>query len=116
MSREADLAWAAGIIEGEGNFNSYRQKKGGRYMNHWYYQVSVGMSEKYRDILARLKKILGGTIYGPYTKRRMLFWRRSDPESVCAVALDVYPYLGKYRRAQVRKIFPRFRYFKHAGK
>jgi hypothetical protein len=71
INRE-ELAWAAGFLDGEGNFGFYnhvtRQTKKGL---RTYAALNVTAAQIERRVLDRLKKAVGaGHVNGPYNKRR----------------------------------------------
>jgi hypothetical protein len=91
-SRE-NLAWAAGIIEGEGCFKrSHRTTL----------RISVNMTDK--DILDRLQMMLGGAVSGPhrYEPRRkpIWCWNLCGALPCYAVIAALLPWFGKRRRSQ----------------
>ena len=64
MRTAFDLAWAAGFLDGEGNY---------------YFRHGPGVQASQCDLrpLERLQRILGGTIngpHGPYGGRKSPFW------------------------------------------
>lgn len=60
MSDKASWAWAAGFIEGEGNFYLRRKKNG-------YAQIIIQVWQCNREPLDRLIKVFGfGKVLGPY--------------------------------------------------
>lgn len=98
-----NLAWCAGIIEGEGSIYAKRTALGYRYVT-----VGAGMTDW--DILERLRAILGGVINGPYSPRLgvvasrkpVWFWTISDSQRAYAVSAALYHWFGTRRREQVR--------------
>jgi hypothetical protein len=99
-----NLAWCAGIIEGEGSIYAHGSANGRRYVT-----VGAGMTD--RDILERLRVILGGVVNGPYSPRLgavasrkpMWFWTISDSQRAYAVSVALYHWFGTRRREQVRE-------------
>lgn len=64
MPTEAEYAWAAGIIDGEGWFGAVKNRSG------HYSRTTLTVSQASRDgkipeVVLRLKDILDGGIYGP---------------------------------------------------
>jgi hypothetical protein len=56
---EADIAWAAGLFEGEGAASP----------NNGYPRLQMEMCDL--DVLQRLQRVLGGNINGPYQRTRV---------------------------------------------
>jgi hypothetical protein len=102
------IAWAAGIIEGEGCVQAAIRSQSasqGRYLVH---RVRVVMSD--RDVVERLANVFGiGRVmpYSPTTglgKKPLYRWeaaRRADVVTVCDA---IYPWMGERRRAQIDKL------------
>ena len=96
---EVDIAWAAGLFEGEGCVHLYR----GRYVH-----LSLEMTDE--DVVRRFAKIVGATVYGPYAPRgagsRKLSWQAQ----ICArpaaeVVFKAFsPYLGMRRKEKVNEV------------
>lgn len=76
---DAKIAWAAGLIEGEGCFWSWSLREG----NHVYRYPKMQVNSTDEDVLQRLRSILGGELSGPYAKdtpdhpRRKMQWQWS---------------------------------------
>lgn len=92
-----DIAWATGILEGEGTFTI----EGGKYPI-----ARVLMTDE--DIIRRLKEVTGlGNVTGPHQQREdrkpLWSWKVSDKRSMARLLLAIYPLLGQRRREQVNK-------------
>ncbi len=92
-----DLAWAAGLLEGEGCFHTTLDRP----------RISVNMTDE--DVLLRLQKVLGcGRLSGPHTYGlgHKPVWRYdlSRQDQVYAVTAAVYSQLGERRRAKAREL------------
>jgi hypothetical protein len=93
----ADIAWAAGLIEGEGSF-----AMAGRTP-----KIAVNMID--RDIIERLAVILGGRVYGPYDRSHVNLahhpiWRTQvNGPSSAGWMMTLFALLGIRRREQVRR-------------
>lgn len=101
MRRSAELAWAAGIVEGEGSIH-VRDRD-----THRSIVLTVVMSDL--DVLQRLESVLRvGTIVGPYQQRPgvkpLWHWNVTCARHVAAVVMTLYPLLHGRRRKQVRKV------------
>lgn len=106
--RTADLAWAAGLFEGEGCISK---------TNVSSVRLDLALKARDRDVLQRFQGTLGiGKLYGPY-KNGMVHWLAFGRETSVAVLLDLWPYLGKRRKAKAIEFFPNLayhrQYFKH---
>lgn len=98
MNRVAELAWAAGIIEGEGTLHATGRRN---------VVVAVVMTDE--DVLRRLREVLGvGSITGPYLRREgtkpQWHWTVSCARHVAAVVMTLYPLLHERRREQARAV------------
>lgn len=102
MSRDANIAWAAGLFEGEGSIVPHRQARNG-------VRLQVQMTD--HDVLARLQQVLGGKIYGPYRyaqpdgfdRKQSWIWT-SDGADVDAIMREMQPWLGERRVARARSL------------
>lgn len=63
MITEAEWAWAAGFIDGEGCFTP-RKTHGGKYRT-----ITLVVGQVRKEPLEKLAKILGVQVRGPYTRR-----------------------------------------------
>ena len=100
--KQRDLGWVVGILEGEGSFCLNTPMK--KYPHYRYARIHVGMTD--RDVVARLAKLLGGNVLGPYLKgnnRPMYEWQASGTRAVPLMRL-VLPMMGRRRRAKIREI------------
>ena len=92
-----ELAWAAGLIEGEGNFGVRRRG------NSISLVVQVSMTDY--DVLLKLQEILGGQVTGPYIHREGNIkpnWHISRACRAAAVGMTLYTFFGERRQQQVR--------------
>lgn len=60
-----DYAWCAGFIDGDGCFYARPNKK---YKEKIFYRVELNITQVELKPLLKIQRILGGRIYGPYTK------------------------------------------------
>jgi hypothetical protein len=96
-----ELAWAAGLFEGEGCVAAYHHSKNARAVRAW-------LSSTDEDVIHRFHEIVGvGRLSGPYHQngfdRQGLRWRWqvSRKPDVTEFLDGVYPYLGHRRREQI---------------
>lgn len=96
MIRDVEIAWAAGIFEGEGTVTP----KCGKGSQHRY-QAAVIMTDE--DVLRRFSDVVGlGRFYGPYqptNPRALPIWRwMTTKNSEVATLFELIgPWLGKRR-------------------
>ena len=92
-----DIAWAAGLFEGEGCFLSSTRK--GRYR---YASACLNMTDE--DIIERFYRVVGvGTVIGPFqrgTNKPKWEWKAQRHQDVEEVALLFEPWLGPRRLVQ----------------
>ena len=102
MRSRENLAWAAGLFEGEGSFSLNRTGDNLRC------QAAVAMTDE--DTVVRFRDILGvGKVYGPYgpyAGSKKVFWRWHvySAEHVQAVAAMLWPWLGDRRRTRATEV------------
>lgn len=106
-----DIAWAAGLYEGEGTchsgYGTYRSKAGKKYDRKTpTYQLRIGMTDI--EPLERFKDTFGfGLINGPYqsSKSTKDLWVFSVTgyEKTQAILAAVWPWLSPRRQEQARK-------------
>lgn len=99
----AELAWAAGLFEGEGSFIDRMIRDG------WSVQAVITMSD--RDVLERFCTIIGRGFVevlnrpnAPAHYRQMYRWRVQDTEGVQCVIKLLLPWLGTRRRAKALEV------------
>lgn len=90
-----NVAWAAGLFEGEGSISLKKQTM----------QLALGMSDF--DVVDRFQKVIGiGKVYGPYQDKRkssykpMWTWACSGHKNCQAVLAALWGFLGERRRAK----------------
>ena len=99
MYKEADLAWAAGLIEGEGCFTVHGKK-------HPYFLLD--MCDK--DVLEKFKSIFPFvTLRGPYLNHKRPHCKprfRVDAfgPKCRHIIIHTYGYFGARRKAQIDKV------------
>jgi hypothetical protein len=96
MRRETDVAWAAGLFEGEGSVYAENQS-GRRYLRFC-------LSSTDEDVIRRFAEIVGvGKVYGPYagTNKVRFDWRTKNAADAHDVAALLAPWLGRRRLEQL---------------
>lgn len=108
MIQEKDVSWAAGIIEGEGCFVFYPDKRS----NHISTRIQVEMTDK--DVLDKLHKLFGGRLVesnypSKYVKnptaKDSWRWIVSSQKEVFNCLLHIMPYLSVRRLGAAKKLF-----------
>lgn len=99
LYKETDLAWAAGLIEGEGCFTLHSKR-------HPY--LLVDMTDK--DVLEKLHSIFPfGNIRGPYLHKNKPKhkprWRFDAFGPKCRhIMLHIFPYLCSRRKSKINEL------------
>lgn len=91
----ADIAWAAGFLEGEGNFRAQRSRG----------MEQIRASQVNPEPLARLVQLFGGSIIP--RKHTNPKYQPAASWEVCAarargIMMTLYPFLSELKRGQVR--------------
>ncbi len=95
VTASADLAWAAGVFDGDGTVSGYPRKPGhSRAVQVTVYQATTPVLERFRDVIGG-----HGGIYGPY-RGRLYHWTTKRLEAVAAVCEQLWPALGTEKRHQ----------------
>lgn len=99
---EIDLAWVAGLLEGEGSFCIAKKKD--RPSN--YPIITCNMTDL--DVIERLRGITGvGSIVSiqpPGNTKRQYRWRVARHNDCFVLAGLLYPYMGTRRRKQIEEL------------
>lgn len=100
MSRETDLAWAAGFFDGEGTVGLWKNNGGSPGLGRK--RLSASVSQKPREPLDHFVSICGGKVNGPYKQQL-------SPGGVYLVSyggdnvLALYELIGPYLVAKANK-------------
>lgn len=93
----SEIAWFAGLFEGEGSVGVYKNTKATQI------RISIGMHPRSQDILQKCLDIFPkGKLNGPYKTKNgsVLFFNIAEQNEVRRVIKLIYPYLGTYRQGQ----------------
>lgn len=93
-----EIAWVAGILEGEGCFHVKR---------NWYNQPSITVDMTDEDILLRLAKFTEiGRVYGPYegVNKPKWHWKVQRINDCIALCNAVLPWMGERRTEQINSL------------
>lgn len=94
MDQSHQLAWAAGLFEGEGSTSNGKPSRPGCRVRLY---VTVG--QKHSEVLERFCDAVGmGKVYGP-NSRSMYQYRVSGYQSYLVIKL-LWPYLGSVKKQQ----------------
>lgn len=99
MATREELAWVAGLFEGEGCVSAIVRTHGAPRLN-----TSVKMTDL--DVLERAQRITGlGKVYGPYQRaphhKPHWQWNVQNAQHAYALVIMLFPWLGSRRRRQV---------------
>lgn len=107
-----DIAWAAGFLEGEGNFNFTNRSPAGS--GRISGTVHLSAAQKEREPLDKLLRILGGKEprqyhgLGPNKDKDAWVWRMFGASAV-GVMFTLYPHMSARRRQQIRRALAAWR-------
>lgn len=110
---DLELAWMAGLLEGEGTFTPVRCKN--RKKTHFYSSPRVQLQSQDRDVVARVAKLLEANVLGPYSQKRSNkpggystdnhkdCWVVSIAGKKAGLILDkLLPFMGERRTGQIK--------------
>jgi len=99
MASTYDIAWAAGLFEGEGSISCYPIKC---RVNSIRTDVSLASTDK--DVIDKFCQIVGaGDVKGPreYPRRKPIYyWQVQNFRDCMYVLGQIYDYLGERRKAK----------------
>jgi len=105
LNRE-ELAWAAGLFDGEGWINIMHPSN-----RPGYQQLEVGLTQTDRQVLDRFKSAVGnlGSVYGPYGPRKLGWssyfrWQTATFEKGQAVIAMLWNFLSPVKKAQATEV------------
>lgn len=102
MTREQEIAWAAGLFEGEGSFVARKKQS----TQKQYFSAVLETSDQ--DVLLRFLEVVGvGKVSGPYTgqKRVKPTWRWAAYGLEGKQAAEIFrPFLGLRRTARLDEL------------
>ena len=101
-----EVAWAAGLFEGEGCWSYYQREYGAKVQP----QVRLGMTD--RDVVERFAAVIGCGAIGkvkPGTggHKPVYEWRVYEAEKVREIIALFMPYMGQRRRAKAEELLRR---------
>lgn len=99
-----DIAWLAGLLEGEGCFFTIK--------NGYSPRVAIGMTDK--DIIQRSAAMVGAKCYlakrknKPQHHKEQHWWMLSG-HTAAAVMMTIYAFMGQRRRAKIKDVLARWK-------
>lgn len=108
MTTTVQIAWVAGILEGEGSFFMLRNHVGGRIYR--YPRVVVGMSD--RDTIERVAVLWNTKVGSVVNKRGNLMIHRAGLTGRRAIRwmMTIYPLMSQRRQAAIKKCIDEWRF------
>src|ERR1700682_5170534 len=96
---KTELAWAAGFLDGEGTFCISWRKNKKSTKSYGYFRICA--SQSHRKVFDRLKKIIGGSVTGPYPHSRgKSYFQFCLSKNAENMFWKLFPYLSKVKRLQ----------------
>src|SRR5688572_1418342 len=103
-----DVAWLAGLLEGEGSF--YLNKNHVNGMVYRYPVIVVNMTD--RDVIERVASLFGTGVYDlpSYQEgRQPAFRTQITGKRAAALMVDLFPYMGRRRAARITDVLNEYR-------
>jgi hypothetical protein len=100
---ETQVAWAAGLFDGEGSASTYLPQQ--RLTRRRQMQVSQGgVAGEFPLVLVRFRDALGGVggITGPY-RGYLYYWKTTRNDVIDDVSQALWPFLSRDKRVQLGK-------------
>jgi hypothetical protein len=97
-----DIAWMAGLLEGEGCFSGRRYRTPTR--------IQVCSTDK--DVMDRAAELFGQKVNGPYrhgTNKKFYWMVVLTGNRSIGWMMTIYPYMGVRRKAKIREIVSAWR-------
>ena len=103
MTQTQDIAWVAGLLEGEGYFGNRASTK---EHNANSIRVTLGMTD--RDVIERAAEVLHGNVIGPYAKSnskyKPMYYVQWHGARAAGIMMTVYSFMGKRRQEKIKEI------------
>jgi hypothetical protein len=97
-----DIAWFAGIVEGEGHLHFYSAPNMGGKL---YAELTVIMTDE--DVIRRCASLLGVNVFSPRKKsslHKQSFRCRARGHKVLGWMMTIYPFMGERRKSKILHI------------
>jgi hypothetical protein len=102
-----EVAWLAGLLEGEGSFHFASQPNG------WNDKLTLQLVMTDRDVVLRAYEVFRmGNWNGPYplkSGKDAWHWSVSSKKELPQILMTIYPLMGKRRQRQIRQILAKWR-------
>lgn len=118
-----ELAWLAGLLEGEGAFMVIPKRYQGRGIrsrgSYPSFRVSLNMTDG--DVVYHAASVAGmGNVIGPFMRGNpkhspMFRWNVNKRRHIYALLVAIYPYMGQRRGAKIMDILRTFNSSGRAG-
>lgn len=105
MASKEEIAWAAGLFEGEGCLTILHA----RYKDRVTPYPRIQMSNTDKDLLIRFSEVMrGGSIYskktGALSKKPQWMWQIADKAGVKQAIETLYPWLSVKRQIRAKEL------------
>lgn len=97
--KDVDVAWFAGFLEGEGSFVKRTDNNG----------ILISVSSTDLDVLRKVEKIFGGSIYEAKRKNKpkhwkdAWYWKTNSSKDCARILKQIMPYMGQRRRGKIQE-------------
>ena len=107
MTQTQDIAWVAGLLEGEGCFSNRANQKNGT--NN---QIRIALEMTDEDVIRRAAKILHGNVMGPYVRKsthgsgfdKPMYRADWAGSRAAGIMMTVYSFMGNRRQERIKEI------------
>ena len=106
MKRSLQIAWAAGLFEGEGCFTRRTRHKGDKV----YYHATMGLTTTCHETINDFYYVVRcGYVLGPYKQNNILHkeywqWYLTRPRAIDMLAGKFAPYLSETRLLRAKEL------------
>lgn len=115
MLQVRDVAWLAGLLEGEGSFSILTVKKG-RQAGKRRLQITLMMTDE--DVMRRAAVLMGATLYGPYgpyqSCKKPCWQIHVRSHRAAGWMMTLYPLMGVRRREAIESALSEWKTFRGA--
>lgn len=101
MISTKDIAWLAGLLEGEGHFRLLRNSP----------CIQLSMTD--RDVIQKAANLLGRSVYGPYRAGRVgekpVFAVHCWGSKAASWLMTIYVFMGSRRKEAIQRVLEKWR-------
>lgn len=117
MSKETELAWAAGFFDGEGTAGCYLHNKSKLSVQDERYCARMTIGQSDPEVLIRFQSAVGvGNVRGPYkyayNKTPLWCWSLAKIGEIKIASGAIFPYLSSIKQQQLTQAIEDFEYWK----